>query len=82
MTITEVLAMASPTIVIAATVFAMIRWLWQRVEKRLNEGRNDICTKLDAIEQHLMRLNGSRDVHDRQIAKLEGAVFMLEQRQE
>ena len=82
MTIAEVLTIISPIIVIVAAILAMIRWLWQRVEKRLNEGRNDICAKLDAIEQHLIRLNGSRDVHDRQIAKLEGAVFMLEQRQE
>ena len=81
MTIAEILAMFSPIIVIIATTFAAIRWIWRRLEARLNEGSIIIYGKLDAIEQHLVRLNGSRDVHERQIAKLEGAVFMLEQKE-
>ena len=80
MTVPEILAVISPTIVILAALFTAMRWVWRRFEARLTEGRIILLLRLDAIEQHLVKLNGSRDVHDRQIAKLEGAVFMIEQR--
>ena len=77
MTVPEILAVISPTIVILAALFTAMRWVWRRIEARLNEGRSILLLRLDAIEQHLVKLNGSRDVHDNRLAYLEGAVTAI-----
>ena len=79
MTIKDILTLASPSIVIIATIVGMVRWIWHRIDAKFNEGRTLTFTRLDRIEGRLAELVRCWGTHDRQIAKLEGAVFQLEQ---
>ena len=79
MTIKDILSLVSPLVVIIATMVASIRWVWHRIDTKFNEGRALTFNRLDRIEGRLAELVHCWGTHDRQIAKLEGAVFQLEQ---
>ena len=73
------LSLVSPIIVIVGVLITGFKWIKGKLIVALNEGRAQILTQLSAIEVEVRQINGTVENHSARIARLEGAVFKLQE---
>lgn len=70
--IQELVPYIAPAFVVIGGAWAVATKLWQRVEKKLNENRDQIIQRLDESDKRSVVQDGRLDSHEERLAWLEG----------
>ena len=80
----DYLQLISPAAVILGALGVVTRWLWKRIEKRMDEGRDAASKRQDSLLKELIeiksqttRTNGTVAQHETRLSHVEGAVDTL-----
>ena len=80
----DYLQLISPAAVILGALGVVARWLWKRIEKRMDQGaaqaaarQENVLKELVEIKEHTTRTNGTVAQLDTRLSHVEGTVDTL-----